>query len=46
MSKVAARKSVGWIPLILYANTEPMLLIASEYAFHKTLKPVTIIDSV
>ena len=26
-------------------NAVPMLLIASEYAFHKTLKPVTIIDS-
>lgn len=30
----------------LHADTEPMLIIASEYAFHKTLKPVTIIDSV
>ena len=29
-----------------YADTEPMLMIASENAFHKTLMPVTIIDSV
>lgn len=33
-------------PTIKYAATEPMLIIASEYAFHKTLMPVTIIDSV